>query len=55
MEVVAHDHVGVQPPLMALTPFSECHFERTGGPDGPEHVATIVSTVDHVVKCVGVF
>jgi len=49
MEVIAHDHIGMQPPLEAIARFKQSLGERFGCSISGKQILPEIPPVDHVV------
>lgn len=49
MKVIAHDHVGMDPPAEAHRRLAERSFKGLRGPGASKKVATVVTAIDHVI------
>jgi hypothetical protein len=50
MEVIAHDHIGVQPPGESPTRLIDGSFKRLRCADRGKHIPTIIASVDDVIQ-----
>ena len=50
MEVIAHDHIGVQPPSESPSRLINRTFKRLRRADRGKNIPTIISSVDDVIQ-----
>ena len=50
MKVIAHDHIGVQPPIESPARLIDGALKRLGCAHCRKHIPTIVSAVDDVIQ-----